>query len=110
MSNIIDKIQVSGVTYGIKGSGETQTIELTQAQYDALVDKDPNTFYIITDAQAGDLTNYYTKTETNTLLGGKIDTSAIVTTITSGSTDSQVPTAKAVYNVVGDIETLLSQI
>ena len=63
MSNIIDSIQLSGVTYGIKGSGGTQTIELTQAQYDALVDKDPNTFYVITDAQAGDLTNYYTKTE-----------------------------------------------
>ena len=74
MSNIIDSIQLSGVTYGIKGSGGTETIELTQAQYDALVDKDPNVFYIITDAQAGDLTNYYTKTETNTLLGGKQDT------------------------------------
>jgi len=71
MSNIIDSIRLSGVTYGIKGSGGTQTIELTQAQYDALVDKDPNTFYVITDAEAGDLTNYYTKSETNTLLGGK---------------------------------------
>lgn len=71
MSNVIDSIQLSGVTYGIKGSGGTETIELTQAQYDALVDKDPNVFYIITDAQAGDLTNYYTKNETNTLLGGK---------------------------------------
>ena len=70
MSNVIDSIQLSGITYGIKGSGGTETIELTQAQYDALVDKDPNVFYIITDAQAGDLTNYYTKTETNTLLGG----------------------------------------
>lgn len=49
----------------------TPTVELTQAQYDALTTKDPNTYYIITDAQAGDLTNYYTKTETNTLLGGK---------------------------------------
>ena len=74
MSNIIDSIQLSGVTYGIKGSGGTETIELTQAQYDALVDKDPNVFYIITDAEAGDLTNYYTKTETNTLLGGKQNT------------------------------------
>ena len=74
MSNVIDSIQLSGITYGIKGSGGTETIELTQAQYDALVDKDPNVFYIITDAQAGDLTNYYTKTETNTLLGGKQDT------------------------------------
>ena len=108
MSNIIDSIQLSGVTYQIQGSGGggvpesaftaytattderisqdeevtaaglnalndkiTPTVELTQAQYDALVDKDPNTYYIITDAQAVDLTNYYTKSETNTLLGGK---------------------------------------
>ena len=173
MSNIIDSIQLSGVTYGIKGSGGTETIELTQAQYDALVDKDPNVFYIITDAQAGDLTNYYTKTETNTLLGGKADTattytktevdtalsgkqatlisgtniktinnesilgsgnidiqgggasysagtgiditnnvisvsgvvetSAITTSVTSASTDSQVPSAKAVYDKLGGL-------
>ena len=70
-NNIIDSIQLSGVTYGIKGSGGTQTIELTQAQYDALAVKDPNTFYIITDAEVGDLTNYYTKSETDDLLDGK---------------------------------------
>ncbi len=79
MSNIIDSIQLSGVTYGIKGSGGTETIELTQAQYDALVDKDPNTFYVITDAQAGDLTNYYTKTETDDLLDEKADTATTYT-------------------------------
>ena len=50
------------------------TVELTQAEYEALTEKDPNTYYIITDAEAGDLTNYYTKSETNTLLGGKQDT------------------------------------
>lgn len=76
MSNIIDKIQVSGVTYDIGGSGGggNPTVELTQAEYDALVTAgtvSADTYYIITDAQAGDLTNYYTKTETNTLLAGK---------------------------------------
>jgi hypothetical protein len=80
MPNIIDSIQLSGVTYGIKGSGGTQTIELTQAQYDALAVKDPNTFYIITDATAGDLTNYYTKTETDDLLDTKLDASAYTPT------------------------------
>lgn len=89
MSNIIDKIRLSGVTYTLSGqSSGASVVELTQVQYDALVDKDPNTFYVITDAIGVDVT----------------------TTITSGSTNSQVPTAKAVYDVVGDIETLLSQI
>ena len=41
---------------------------------------------------------------------GKVDTSAITTSITSASTDSQVPSAKAVYDIVGNIETLLSKI
>lgn len=76
MSNIIDKIQVSGVTYDIGGSGGggNPTVELTQAEYDALVTAgtvSADTYYIITDAEAGDLTNYYTKSETNTLLAGK---------------------------------------
>ena len=73
MSNIIDSIQLSGTVYTLSAqtSGGNNVVELTQAEYDALVDKDPDAFYIITDAQAGDLTNYYTKTETNTLLGGK---------------------------------------
>jgi hypothetical protein len=48
------------------GGGGNPTVELTQAQYDALVTAgtvSADTYYIITDAQAGDLTNYYTKTE-----------------------------------------------
>ena len=76
MSNYITDIQLSGVTYALsaQSSGGSPTVELTQAEYDALVSAGTvasDTYYIITDAQAGDLTNYYTKTETNTLLGGK---------------------------------------
>lgn len=64
MSNI-NKIRLSGTTYSIQDLNATKTVELTQAEYDALSVKDPNTFYIITDATAGDLSNYYTKTETD---------------------------------------------
>lgn len=38
--------------------GGNNVVELTQAQYDALVDKDPDAFYIITDAPAIDLSGY----------------------------------------------------
>jgi hypothetical protein len=55
MANI-NKIRLSGQTYSIQDENATKTLELTQAQYDALTVKDPNTFYIITDATAGDLT------------------------------------------------------
>lgn len=42
--------------------------ELTQAEYDALSgNTDPNTIYVITDAYPVDMTNYYTKPQTNSL-------------------------------------------
>lgn len=75
------------------GGGGNPTVELTQAEYDALVSAgtvSADTYYIITDAQAGDLTNYYTKTETNTLLGGKADTA---TTYTKTEVDNAITAA-----------------
>ena len=63
------------------------TVELTQAEYDALVSAgtvSANTYYIITDA---------TPIETS----GFVQTSAITSSVTSASTDSQIPTAKAVW-------------
>ena len=77
-----------------------------------------------------DLSDYYTKTQTDTLLSGKVDNSALnnyytktrtdellaekevltnkVTSISSSSTDTQYPSAKCVYDIVGDVETLLT--
>ena len=70
MANI-NKISVAGTIYDIQDQHASKTVELTQSEYDGLSVKEQNTFYIITDAQGGDLTNYYTKGETDTLLGGK---------------------------------------
>lgn len=70
MANI-NKISVSGTIYDIQDQHASKTVELTQSEYDGLAVKNPNTFYIITDAQGGDLSNYYTKGETDTLLGEK---------------------------------------
>lgn len=105
MTNIIDKIRVSGTDYTLSAtsSGGNPTVELTQAEYDALVSAgtvSADTYYIITDAQAGDLTNYYTKTETNSAItqavSGKVDTttfntySGSVETALSGKQDTLV--------------------
>ena len=64
------------------GGGGNPTVELTQAEYDALVTAgtvSPTTYYIITDAQAGDLTQYWTSAQTNSAItqatSGKVDTS-----------------------------------
>ena len=70
MANI-NKISVAGTIYDIQDQHASKTVELTQAEYEGLAVKEQNTFYIITDATAGDLSNYYTKEQTNTLLGGK---------------------------------------
>lgn len=53
------------------------------------------------------LTNYYTKSSTDTLLGNKEDKSNKVTSLSSSSTDTQYPSAKCVFDLVGDIQTLL---
>ena len=39
--------------------------------------------------------------------GSSVD---IVTTISASSTDAQVPSAKCVYDLIGDVETLLSEV
>lgn len=97
MSNIIDKIQLSGVTYDIGGQGGSgvSVVEVTQAEYDVLPSSaktDTSKMYVITDAEAGDLTNYYTKSETNTLLGDKADTA---TTYTKTEVDNAITAATA---------------
>lgn len=81
MSNIIDSIRLSGVTYTLSAetSGGNNVVELTQAQYDALVDKDPTAFYIITDASPADISQYWTSAQTQSAItsatSGKVDTS-----------------------------------
>ena len=66
MSNI-SKIKISGTSYSIKDENACNVVELTQAEYDDLptTAKTSNSLFVITDAEAGDLSNYYTKTETD---------------------------------------------
>ena len=70
MANI-NKISVAGTIYDIQDQHASKTVELTQSEYDGLAVKEANTFYIISDAEGGNLSNYYTKGETDTLLGKK---------------------------------------
>lgn len=56
------------------------------------------------------LVNYTTTTDMNTALGNKEDKSNKVTSISSSSTDTQYPSAKCVYDIVGDIASALDTI
>ena len=85
MSNIIDKIQLSGVTYNLVGGGGgggSNVSEVTQAEYDALVSGgtvDPDTLYIITDAPTIDMNDYVTKV-------ANVASVAIITASTNNNT------------------------
>lgn len=89
MANI-NKIRLSGTTYNIEDLNATKTVELTQAEYDALptTAKTSNSLFVITDAQSGDLSNYYTITETDDLLDEKQDTSGMTAYATTATTDA----------------------
>lgn len=108
--SIIDSIQLSGSSYDVRDKSATTVVSLTQQEYDALPSsaKTANILYNITDAQAGDLTQYWTSAQTQSAItqatSGKVDTTAIVTAITSSSTDAQVPSAKCVYDQVGGLK------
>ena len=94
----ISKIKISGTSYSIKDENACKVVELTQAQYDDLptTAKTSNSLFVITDAQGGDLSNYYTKSETSgateisTALASKADTA---TTYTKTETDNAITAA-----------------
>lgn len=76
--------------YGGGGTSGNNVVEVTQAEYDALVSAgtiDNTAFYIITDA---------TVVETS----GFVQTSAVTSSVTSASTDNEIPTAKAVFDAI----------
>lgn len=88
----LNKINLSGVSYDIEDLNAAKTVELTQAQYDALAVKDPNTFYIIVDAEPVDMSDYYTKDEVDDEItaatSGKQDTLVSGTNIKTVNNES----------------------
>lgn len=88
---------------GVQTSEVTLATVATSGSYNDLSNKPT----IPTDTS--DLTNgagYIT----SSALSGYQTTSNLVTSISSSSTDSQYPSAKCVYDLIGDVETLLSQV
>lgn len=68
--SIIDSIQLSGNSYDVKDKSATTVVSLTQQEYDALPSsaKTANILYNITDATAGDLTQYWTSAQTQSAI------------------------------------------
>ena len=88
----------------ISGISGNNVVELTQAEYDALVSGgtvDPTAFYIITDATPIDISNYWTSAQTQSAItsavSGKQDTLSAGTNITiSGNVISAEGGGKAI--------------
>lgn len=99
----ISKIKISGTSYSIKDENACKVVELTQAEYDGLpaTAKTSNSLFVITDATAGDLSNYYTKTETDGLLDTKLDVTAYTPTdLSNYYTKSETSGATEIYTAL----------
>ena len=75
------------------GSGGETVVELTKAQYEALTAYSQDTTYIITDADAIDITDYTTSAETAALSG----TVSALTATVSGKADKATVNANSNY-------------
>ena len=92
----------------IQGGGSSNIVNLTQAEYDALETKDPNTIYNITDAT--DI-NVYTKEEIDNKGYLIQETDPIWNSEKNNYyTKSDVYNKTEIDNKIGNIENLLSQI
>ena len=128
MTNIIDSIQLSGTVYTIQGSGGTVSSAITSgdtnavaggAVYDkfdeveqvtaralnSLSEADEVTARALIDlndkiGSGGGITSGEVQTMINESVSGKVNTSSVVSSVTSASTDSEIPTAKAVYDAI----------
>ena len=82
-----NNITISGNVISASGGGGNNVVEVTQAEYDALVSAgtlDLTALYVISDAAAINVSGF-------------VATSAITTAVTSASTNDEIPSALAVY-------------
>jgi hypothetical protein len=82
------------------GSGGTNIIELTQAEYDALTAYTPDAMYVITDSQeinmdnyatTGDLGSYYTSAQTDTAISNAVSGKTDKVSVTASSSGYKFP-------------------
>ncbi len=108
MPNIIDSIQISSSTFDVRDKSATTVVNLTQDEYDNLPSsaKTANVLYNITDATAGDLSQYWTSAQTQSAIteatSGKADTSYVDQSV-SGKVDTST-----FETYSGNVETALS--
>lgn len=70
----------------------------------------PTALSSFTDDLGSSPTHTHSQYLTSASISGKEDSSNKVTSLSSSSTDTQYPSAKCIYDLVGDIETILVSI
>ena len=95
-----NNITISGNV--ISAEAGNNIIELTQAEYDALTEKDPDALYIITDASEINMNDYWTSAQTQSAIDAA----------TSGIPSSQVIEALRtdVNTISGNVQTLSGEV
>ena len=97
---------ISGKVDKVTGKG-LSTNDFTDSYKNKLDNLEEN---ISIPTKTSDLTNDSGFLTSHQDISGKQDKSNLVTSLSASSTDTQYPSAKCVYNLVGNIETLLASI
>ncbi len=82
-------------------------VELTQAQYDALTTKDPDTLYIISDASSINMDNYALQTDLTTLsntVNTSLSTKADAANITANNSNIKFPKWNSQGIITGSVD------
>ena len=98
---------------GTSGTYFTTSGLPTTATYPITIQADSNGYIIAYWYNQSQLLGQYKSTATASTwsaMSGTQTVGNLVTSVSASSTDSQYPSAKCVYDLVGDIETLLSQV
>lgn len=109
-------------TYNVTVSSQDETFGVdtdNDEQFPVTLDSAIVTGVTSWNGQTGDITYTPPVTSVNGETGavylnasevGAISSSSLVTSISSSSTNSQVPSARCIYNLIGNVETLLASI
>lgn len=95
-------VVIKAVQNSADNSSMLKTWVGTKSDYDNILIKDPNTLYYVKTPGAS--VDIYQE------LDNKQDISNLVTSLSASSTDTQYPSAKCVYDIVGDIEAAINTI
>ena len=85
---------------------EVDTLLANKANTSAIIDAYSKTEVndlLYDKANVDDIIDAYTKTEVDGLLNAKVDSANIVTTLSSSSTDTQIPSAKTVFDAIESV-------